>query len=195
MPNRLRLPFASTAQRQSATLLQRELLYDIEEDVLYYGDGATVGGVPLIAAVSSVIGQTGSITAAQIAAALNALTLADRLDYDALQNTPAPEPLVYTITLPEPEAATTYPIDIAFGFANKRLTKATYKTIAGTATFTVKINNVDVTSLASLTAGTTIATTNATAANTITTNGILDIAVSTVSTPDTLMVNLYFEDI
>lgn len=47
MPSKLRLPFKDTASRLASTPLQRELLYDIEQDVLYYGDGATPGGVSL----------------------------------------------------------------------------------------------------------------------------------------------------
>lgn len=54
MPNRLRLPFASTAQRQSAALLQRELLYDTDEDAIYYGDGFTVGGLKMSTPVVTV---------------------------------------------------------------------------------------------------------------------------------------------
>ena len=47
MPSKLRLPFKDTATRLASTPLQRELLYDIEEDELYYGNGATLGGVKL----------------------------------------------------------------------------------------------------------------------------------------------------
>jgi hypothetical protein len=52
MSGKLKLPYATTANRLASTPLQRELLYDIEEDVIYYGDGATVGGVKLAATVT-----------------------------------------------------------------------------------------------------------------------------------------------
>jgi hypothetical protein len=53
MSAKLRLPYATTANRLVATPLQRELIYDIEEDVVYYGDGATPGGV-LLATLSDI---------------------------------------------------------------------------------------------------------------------------------------------
>ena len=52
MPSKLRLPFKATAARLASTPLQREILYDIEEDELYFGNGATPGGVKISSTIT-----------------------------------------------------------------------------------------------------------------------------------------------
>ncbi len=47
MVSKLRLPHTDTITRTSVVLLERELLYDDDLGLIYYGDGVTLGGVPL----------------------------------------------------------------------------------------------------------------------------------------------------
>lgn len=66
MPNKLRLPHTSTATRLQSTPLARELLYDDDENAVYYGDGTTAGGVLLAgSSFSSAWGNIGGNIADQ----------------------------------------------------------------------------------------------------------------------------------
>ncbi len=56
----VKFPSITTADRVALTLLQREVVYDTDTDSLWYGDGATLGGIELGAA--GVGGAWGSIT-------------------------------------------------------------------------------------------------------------------------------------
>lgn len=44
MPNKFLPPQTNTATRTASTPIQGEMLYDINENQLYYGDGLTIGG-------------------------------------------------------------------------------------------------------------------------------------------------------
>lgn len=43
--SKLLIPGVTSAERESATPLEREILYDETEKIIYYGDGVTVGGI------------------------------------------------------------------------------------------------------------------------------------------------------
>lgn len=51
-----KLPYLTTAERMGYTPELRELLYDTDLDSIWYGDGVTVGGIPLTTGVQSVTG-------------------------------------------------------------------------------------------------------------------------------------------
>lgn len=94
MPGRLRLPYTTTANRLASTPLQRELLYDIEEDTVYYGDGATPGGVllPTLSFIPNTV-TWGSVTGKPTFAAV-----ATSGSYTDLSNLPTIPTLVSQLT-------------------------------------------------------------------------------------------------
>ncbi len=48
---KFKLPQLTTAQRTGLTLDAREIVYDTDEEILYYGDGSTAGGLSLVGPV------------------------------------------------------------------------------------------------------------------------------------------------
>lgn len=75
MPNKFIPPTTTTATRTGAIPLQGELVYDINEDRFYYGDGVTIGGKTFQGTVSAASGLTLTETSEPSTPGANSLIL------------------------------------------------------------------------------------------------------------------------
>lgn len=74
-------PKVTTAQRATVTFQEREMVFDVDEDRAYIGDGSTVGGIPLATGDADIsTAMTPVVEAATLALGRAALGLSTALD-------------------------------------------------------------------------------------------------------------------